>query len=303
VRIRAVSPVGVSESSTVTTVTPNAVVVGGGSNITTTFGTAASSTAFTASGGIGSYTFTLSSSVSGLSISSGVVTASNSVPAGVYNLNVIGTDSNLAFGSKAIAITVNQARQDTLIVTSTTGSFNGVGSRLVLMFTGGSDVGAITYEVTPGGTASGCSIEGTTLVVNSTGTCQVRISKAATNNFLIATSEIVTITFSQFISYQPVQTQSVPTQIPLSGQNFLDVTEQLTVPAITGIFTVGSTYEINGTGFNAVTRVMTGGVDATIISSTSTKIVISNSGVMPGPILIECSDGRIGPSPFYLFAP
>jgi hypothetical protein len=303
VRIRAVSAVGFSESSTATTVTPNAVVVGGGSNITTTFGTAASSTAFTASGGLGSYSFTLSSSVSGLSISSGVVTASNTVQAGTYNLNVIATDSNLAFGSKAITVIVNKARQDTLTITSVAGSFNGVGSRLGLMFIGGSDTGTATYEITPGGTASGCSIDGTTLVVNSTGTCLVTVSKAATNNFLIATSETATITFSQFISYQPVQTQSVPTQIPLNGQNFLDLTEQVTVPAITGIFTVGSTYEINGTGFTGVVRVITGGMDATINSSTATKIVISNSGVMPGPILIECSDGRIGPSPFYFFNP
>ena len=303
VRIRAVSPVGVSESSTATSVTPNAVVVGGGSNITTTFGTAASSTAFTASGGLGSYAFTLSSNVSGLSISSGVVTAANTVQAGTYNLNVIGTDSNLAFGSKAITVTVNRARQDTLTITSTSGSFNGVGSRLGLMFIGGSDTGTVTYAITSGGTASGCSIDGTTLVVNSTGTCQVTVSKAATNNFLIATSEIATITFSQFVSYQPVQTQSVPTQIPLSGQNILDLTQQLTVPAITGIFTVGSTYEINGAGFTGAVRVMIGGTDATIISTTPTKIIISNSGVMPGPIFIECDDGRIGPSPFYFFTP
>jgi hypothetical protein len=303
VRIRAVSPVGVSESSTATSVTPNAVVVGGGSNITTTFGTAASSTAFTASGGLGSYAFTLSSDVSGLSISSGVVTAANTLQAGTYNLNVIVTDSNLAFGSKAITVTVNRARQDTLTVTSVAGSFNGVGSRLGLMFIGGSDTGTVTYAITSGGTASGCSIDGTTLVVNSTGTCRVTVSKAATNNFLIATSETATITFSQFISYQPVQTQSVPTQIPLNGQNFLDLSEQVTVPAITGIFTVGSTYEINGTGFTGVVRVITGGIDASITSSTPTKIVISNSGVMPGPILIECADGRIGPSPFYFFNP
>lgn len=303
VRIRAVSPVGVSESSTATSVTPNAVVVGGGSNITTTFGTAASSTAFTASGGLGSYAYTLSSSVSGLSISSGVVTAANTVQAGTYNLNVIGTDSNSAFGTRALVVTVNKARQDTLTVTSAAGSFNGVGSRLALMFSGGSDTGTATYAIAIGGTATGCSIDGTTLVVNSTGTCLVTVSKAATNNFLIATSENATITFSQFISYQPVQTQSVPTQIPLNGQNFLDLTEQLTVPAITGIFTVGSTYEINGAGFTGVVRVIIGGMDATINSSTATKIVISNSGVMPGPIFIECSDGRMGPSPFYFFVP
>jgi hypothetical protein len=303
VRIRAVSAVGTSDSSTSITATPNSVTVAGGSNISTTFGRSDSSTVFTSTGGVGPYVYTLSSSVTGISISNGVVTTSSTLNAGTYSLNVVSTDSYLATGSKAITITVAKARQDTLTITSSVGVFNGNPSSLFLLTSGGSDTGTVTFSNAGGGTASGCTFSGSTLQVTSAGTCRIVATKATTTNFLIAYSETTTITFSQFISYQPVQTQSVPTQLPINGQNSLDVSQATTVPAVTGVFLVNSTYEINGTGFTGVNRVVIGGAEATIISSTSTKIVIDSAGLMPGPLFIECSDGRIGPSPFYFFAP
>jgi hypothetical protein len=303
VRIRAVSAVGNSDSSTSITATPNAVTVAGGSNITTTFGRSASSTTFTSSGGVSPYVYTLSSTVSGITISNGVVTTSTSLPAGTYSLNVVSTDAFLANGTKAITITVSKAAQDTLTITSSNGVFNGNQSSFYLATSGGTDTGTITFSVVAGGTASGCSISGAQLTVSSAGNCKVVATKAATNNYLIAYSDTATITFSQFISYQPVQTQSTPSQIPISGKNSLDTSQVNTVPAVTGVFLVGSTYEINGTGFTGVTRVVIGGADISISSSTSTKIVINSAGLFPGPLFIECSDGRIGPSPFYFFIP
>jgi hypothetical protein len=303
IRIRAVSAVGTSDSSTAITATPTAVTVAGGTNISTTYGVPASSSPFTTSGGVSSYTYTLSSNIPGISISNGVVTTSSTLNAGTYSLNVISTDSYLATGSKAITITVAKARQDTLTITSSAGVFNGNPSSLFLLTTGGSDTGTVTFSNAGGGTASGCTFSGSTLQVTSAGTCKIVATKAATTNFLIAYSETATITFAQYIYNQPVQTQSVPTQLPINGQNSLDVTQTITVPAVTGVFLVNSTYEINGTGFTGVNRVVIGGSEATIISSTSTKIVIDSAGLMPGPLFIECADGRIGPSPFYFFAP
>jgi hypothetical protein len=295
--------VGTSDSSTAITATPTAVTVAGGTNISTTYGVPASSSPFTTSGGVSSYTYTLSSNIPGISISNGVVTTSSTLNAGTYSLNVISTDSYLATGSKAITITVAKARQDTLTITSSAGVFNGNPSSLFLLTTGGSDTGTVTFSNAGGGTASGCTFSGSTLQVTSAGTCKIVATKAATTNFLIAYSETATITFAQYIYNQPVQTQSVPTQLPINGQNSLDVTQTITVPAVTGVFLVNSTYEINGTGFTGVNRVVIGGSEATIISSTSTKIVIDSAGLMPGPLFIECADGRIGPSPFYFFAP
>jgi len=303
VRIRAVSAVGNSDSSTTISARPNAVTVAGGSNISTTFGRSDSSTAFTATGGIGPYVYTLSASVSGISISNGVVTTSTTLPAGTYSLNVVSTDAFLANNTKAITVTVAKAVQDTLTITTSNGVFNGNPSSLSLFTVGGTDTGTVTYSIAAGGSASGCSITGSQLSVTSAGNCRVVATKAATPNYLVAISDTATITFSQFVSYQPVQTQSAPTQIPLSGQNALDLSQANTVPAITGVFLVSSTYEINGTGFTGVTRVIIGGTEASISSSTPTKIVINGAGLMPGPLFIECSDGRIGPSPFYFFTP
>jgi hypothetical protein len=303
VRIRAVSSVGNSDSSTAITATPNAVTVASGSNILTTFGRSDSSTAFTTTGGVGPYAYTLSTNVPGITILNGVVTASSTVNAGTYSFNVVSTDSFLATGSKAITVTVNKAAQDRLTISSVTGVFQNTPSVMQLLHVGGSDTGTVTYSIASGGSASGCSLTGSQLSVNSAGTCNLVATKDATSNYLIAYSDTATVTFTQYISYQPVQTQSVPTELPISGKNDLDLTQTLTIPAVTGVFLVSSTYEINGTGFTGVNRVVIGGAEASILSSTSTKIVISSAGLMPGPLFIECSDGRIGPSPFYFFTP
>lgn len=303
VRIRAVSAVGTSDSSTSISATPNAVTVAGGSNISTTYGRSASSSTFTSTGGVSPYVYTLSSSIPGISISNGVVTASSTLNAGTYSLNVISTDAYLANGTKSITITVAKANQDTLTISSSNAIFSGTPSSLNLTTIGGSDTGTVTYSVVAGGTGIGCSISGSQLWVNTSGTCKVVATKATTTNYLVAFSDTATITFAVFVSRQPVQTQSVPTQLPLNGQNTLDLTQTNTVPAVTGVFLVGSTYEINGTGFTGVSRVVIGGSDATITSSSATKIVINSAGLMPGPLFIECSDGRIGPSPFYFFMP
>jgi hypothetical protein len=303
VRIRAVSAVGTSDSSTSITATPNAVTVAAGSNISTTYGRSASSSTFTSTGGVSPYVYTLSSTVPGISISNGVVTASSTLNAGTYSLNVVSTDAYLANGTKAITITVTKATQETLTITSSNAIFSGTPSSLSLLTSGGSDTGTVTYSVVAGGSAIGCSISGSQLWVNTSGTCKIVATKATTTNYLIAYSDTATISFAVFVSRQPVQTQSAPTQLPINGQNSLDLSQTNTVPAVTGVFLVGSTYEINGTGFTGVNRVVIGGSEATISSSTATKIVINSAGLMPGPLFIECSDGRIGPSPFYFFTP
>ena len=303
VRIRAVSAVGTSDSSTSISATPNAVIVAGGSNITTTYGTSASSSTFTSTGGVGPYVYTLASAVAGVSISNGVVTASSTVAVGTYSLTVISTDSFLAFETRTITISVSKAAQSRLTISSGVGVFQGAPSSMQLLHVGGSDTGTVTYSIASGGSALGCSISGSQLLVNSAGTCNLVATKAATANYLIAYSDTATVTFIQYVSYQPVQTQTAPTQLPISGQNFLDMTQNLTIPAVTGVFLVSSTYEINGTGFTGVTQVIIGGSQASILSSTPTKIVISSADLSPGPLFIECSDGRIGPSPFYFFTP
>jgi hypothetical protein len=199
--------------------------------------------------------------------------------------------------------TINKAQQANLLLTSSLGVFTSNPSTLKLTTLGGSDTGTVTYSLAAGGTASGCTLSNDSLSASTFGTCLIVATKAETNNYLIRYSDTTTITFSIFFGHQQVQTQSTPTQLPITGQNTLDISQTITVPEVTGVFLVGSTYEINGTGFTGVVRVIIGGFEASISSSTATKIVISSAGLFPGPLFIECSDGRIGPSPFYFFAP
>jgi hypothetical protein len=230
--------------------------------------------------------------------------------AGSYTL----TPSALTFSSGALEnyvsvkyvssmFTINKAPQANLVLTSSLAVFTSNPSTLKLTTVGGSDTGTVTYSVAAGGSATGCTLVNDSLSASTYGTCLIIATKAETNNYLLKSSDTATVTFSIFVGYQQTQTQSVPTQLPINGQNSLDVTQIVTVPAVTGVFLVNSTYEINGTGFTGVNRVVIGGSEANIISSTSTKIVIDSAGLMPGPLFIECSDGRIGPSPFYFFAP
>lgn len=204
---------------------------------------------------------------------------------------------------KSGSVTINKANQSPIYIGSSLGVFSYPASSLPIYVYGGNDTGTVSLLLLNGGTAGNCSLNGTTLFVNSPGTCNLLAIKASTNNYLTAYSETVTVTFSQFHSYQPAQTQNTPTHLPINGENLLDLTQVNSVPIVSGIVQVGSTYEINGTGFTGATRVVIGGSEATISSTTSTKIVIDSAGVMPGPLFIECSDGRIGPSPFYFFTP
>jgi hypothetical protein len=230
---------------------------------------------------------------------------------GVYSINPTNLQllNNLSLSNyhgviyKSGSIAINKANQNPIYIGSTLGVFETTPSYLPLFTYGGNDTGTVSYLVLNGGTASNCSVSNSNLTVTSTGSCQLLAIKSGSANYLSVYSDTATITFLRFNSYQPVQTQSVPTQIPINGQNFFDISEQLTVPAITGVFLVGSTYEINGNGFTGVVRVIIGGTDVSITSSTANKIVVNSAGLVPGLLLIECSDGRIGPSPFYIFVP
>jgi hypothetical protein len=65
---------------------------------------------------------------------------------------------------------------------------------IALITTGGAGINTPTFAVT-NGTATGCSITGTSLTATTTGTCLVTASEAASTTYLAATSGSVTFTF------------------------------------------------------------------------------------------------------------
>jgi hypothetical protein len=155
VRLRAINSAGTSDSSTAVSATPTAVVVAGGSNISTSYGTAASSSQFTASGGTSPYTFTLSSTPTGVSISGGVVTASATTNAGTYTQNVIATDSGSQSGTKQIVITVGQVTPTITIALTGGATSAALGSAITITATV-SQAGSVNFKI-GGSTISGCS--------------------------------------------------------------------------------------------------------------------------------------------------
>jgi hypothetical protein len=155
VRLRAINSAGTSDSSTAVSATPTAVVVGGGSNISTTYGSAASSSQFTATGGTAPYNFTLSSTPTGVSISNGVVTASATTNAGTYTQNVVATDATSQSGTKQIVITVGQVTP-TITISLTGGATSAaLGSAITITATV-SQGGSVNFRL-GGSSISGCS--------------------------------------------------------------------------------------------------------------------------------------------------
>ena len=157
VRIRAVNAAGSGDSSTAVSATPSAVVITGDATLTTTYGSAASTTTYTSAGGTGPYTYTLSATPSGVSIASGVVTASSSTTAGTYTQNVISTDSagTPQTGLKQLVITVNKASTTISIALPSNATDAALGGAITITATV-SQAGAVNFKL-GGSSISGCS--------------------------------------------------------------------------------------------------------------------------------------------------
>jgi hypothetical protein len=225
--------------------------------------------------------------------------------AGTYTI----TPSVLTFSDGALSnyifvkyetstLTINKAQQDTLTITSKLAPYNGGTSTMKLTTAGGTDTGTVTYAIVSGGTASGCLISSNELSYTSAGTCKVVATKAATLNYLITYSDTVTITLSAFVSNQQVQTQSVPTQLPINGANSLETsTVTAALLTITGVTNSGGgAYTIAGTGFTNVSVVRIGGTDLVLNTNytvtSPTAISITNASGLVGPLFIYLSDGQ-----------
>jgi len=93
-------------------------------------------------------------------------------------------------------ITVTKATQNALVLTSTTGTY---GNKVNLTSSGGSGTGQVSYSVL-NGTATGCTIDASGLVLSSTsaGTCSVTVSKAGDLTYL-PQSNTANVTFAPAI--------------------------------------------------------------------------------------------------------
>ena len=139
---------------------------------------------------------------------------------------------------------------------------------------GGSGGGALTYSVVSG---SGCSIaSGTaTLTATTVGTCVVKVTRAASANYLVASSANLSIT----VQAVPVATGSA---LAIIGNKTVNSTLSITVPAgtFTGTPTPTLTYQwYSCTSADTSNTIQTG---ASITGCTAITAATSLSYKLPG---------------------
>ena len=132
-------------------------MITGDATLTSTYGQAASTGTYTSAGGTGPYTYTLSATPSGVSIASGVVTASSSTTAGTYTQNVVSTDSagTPQTGLKQLVITINKASTTITIALPNAATDAALGGAITITATV-SQAGAVNFKL-GGSSISGCS--------------------------------------------------------------------------------------------------------------------------------------------------
>jgi hypothetical protein len=226
--------------------------------ISSTSGTFGSALTLTTSGGTtaGSVTYSVSDgTASNCAISTGLLSVASAGTC-LVTATMAGNTNYNAVVSTQTTITFAKASQSSLTVTSTSGTY---GSALTLTTSGGSGDGAVTFVATPG-TASSCTVSGSTLTAGSGGTCLVTATKATSTNYLAVSSSQTTVSFGN-------QAVSLSGFSDISSKNYGDTTFTLTAPTVAGSVAGAFTYSSGTTSV------------ATISSSTVTIIGAGTSTI------------------------
>jgi hypothetical protein len=250
------------------------------------------------------------------------VTAGAPTAAGTYSIRPtavtladgVNTNNYVNVVYRSSSVTINRVTQSPKISMQPAKAVYDTGTATqALTAISGLGSGATFYTIGAGSAAS-CSISGSSVRISGEGVCNVIAFKQASTNYLYDSATAVAITFTKFVSNQQVQTQSVPTQLPINGKNALETTT-VTVPTITSIsyqpgwspaplVYIQANYTINGSGFTGAIRVLLNFSEVTFTLNSDSDINIPAYAMQfSGPLFIECSDGRIGPTPFYFFTP
>lgn len=212
VRIRAITNAGNSDASTAVTETPTAVVVSGQTTLTLTYGNSASTSSYSATGGNNSFTWSLGSVISGVTLSGTTVTASNTLGAGTYVQTVRALDSSTQVGTKSLTITVDKASTSVSIALPGSATSAPLGGAVVITATV-PRAGVVNFKL-GGTTISGC---GSSAAASITATCSwtpgalgsVSITAVYTptdsSNYETATSTSLSITVVNGISSVTLQ--------------------------------------------------------------------------------------------------
>jgi hypothetical protein len=251
------------------TLTSTSGTFGSGLTLATSGGTTAGSISYAVTDGTAS---TCAISTGSLSVASAGTCLVTATMAGNTNYNAV--------SSTQTTVTFAKASQSSLTVSSTSGTF---GTPLTLTTSGGSGDGAVTFVATPG-TATSCSVSGSTLTAGSGGTCLVTATKATSTNYLVASSSQTTVTFAK-------RTVSLSGFSDISNKTYGDTTFTLTAPSVAGsvagafsyasgttsVATIsGSTVTIVGAGTSTITATFTPTDTASYDTQTITMLLTIN---------------------------
>lgn len=122
----------------------------------------------------------------------------NYLKVNVTATNAGGSTSALSAATSQIAKATQSALSASLSATSKSYPYS---QSLTITPSGGSGIGATTYAIASGGSASGCALSDSsstpTITATSNGTCLIAATKASDTNYLSATSGNVTFTFNR----------------------------------------------------------------------------------------------------------
>lgn len=210
-------------------------------------------TTLTFTGGSGTGSLIFSTSTSGCSIASNVITSTNNAATTCVVATNKAGDSNYSAGTSVnLTITITKAAQAALTITTTSATY---ATALSLQTSGGSGSGAVSYSVVSGV----CTIAGTTLTPTGAGTCVISATKAADTNYTAISSNDTTINIAR--GSQSTVSISNSTSISYSGT--------LTLSATGGSSSAtGYVFATSTSGCS-----VSGGVLSTSLGATSTCVI------------------------------
>ena len=203
-----------------------------------------------------------SGSLYGLDTLTGALSRVPGEDAGVYSITG-GTlsNSNYAITIAPVNFTISQATQSAVSLTTTNGVY---AAGLTLAASGGSGTGAYSFAVISAGTA-GCSITSGILNATSPGTCTVIATRAASTNYLVASSNATTVTIVK-------ATQTAVSLTSTSGT----YNTNISLTAAGGTGTGGYSFSVSDAGTAGCSVAM--GPSLTSSSAGSCTVTVSRAG-------------------------
>lgn len=240
-----------------------------------------------------------------------LASSSKPINAGVYAINLetvtfsSGSANNyVAIVFETTTLTINRISQNNQQGVIYTAAYP---ETFTLFEPSGSSTGAVSYNVTSGGTATDCSTDYKKIAAGTAGTCNIQVLRLGDRNYLSDTTTVY-IYFMNFVNNQPTVAVGSGPNIALSGINSVQL-EATTAPTISGLSSssgaVGSTITISGAGFyfaepNNLSIKFWRNISASTytINSDSSVTVTVPIGATTGRIVITTPNGQAASSTF-----